>query len=84
MPIIISELILPNNVLLVQFSNFDCAFLCFRHGDFSLKRRSENRLIKSARYATMNTREGVGVAVSGANFGARNRLNVAIQSRKTR
>ena len=53
---------------------------CLRHGNFSLERRSENCLIKSAMYATMNTREGVGEMLLGAEMG----LNVASQSRKTR
>ena len=34
--------------------------LCFRHGDFSLGRRSENLLIKSVRYATITHPRGMG------------------------
>ena len=38
----------------------------FRHGDYSMKRRSEKRLIKSARYATITHPRWS----FGADFGA--------------
>ena len=37
-----------------------------------------------ARYATMNTREGVGGGALGADFGTQKGRKVASQSRKTR
>ena len=55
--------------------------LCFRHGDFSLERRSENRLIKSGKVCYNNTPEREGVVLL---VGAEMEQNVASQSRKTR
>ena len=46
------------------------AILCFRHGDFSWEIRSKKCLIKSVKYATMNTREGGGNAPFGRSKGA--------------
>ena len=58
--------------------------LYFRHGNYSMKRRSENRLIKMARYATITHPIGSGGDGLGADLGARKGRNVASQSRKTR
>ena len=46
--------------------------------------RSENRLISLARYATMNTREGVGALFLDADLGAQKERNVAAQRLGTR
>ena len=41
-----------------KFLPWSKVILCFRHGDFSLEIRSENRLIKSARCATITHPRG--------------------------
>ena len=67
-------------LMLCKFWPRSALFLCFRHSDFSLKRRSENCLINRARYATITHPRGSGWSC----FGCLNRRDVAIQSRKTR